>query len=157
MRHAKKYRQKARLAERVGSATFILPFVRAVASEKADAEKLMAAARSAVDVGQVEHARKRILAGASSFDVRAEIAKAFPGVDSAAIVMLALDGFRRAGNFDPSVMRGWLVEATKDIYRRGIEANDLTTALRATKQMAGFLAFGSEDADAGEGKIEGPR
>jgi len=90
----------------------------------------------AFDPASVEQARKWILSGASAHDIAAAIRENLPGVaDPSGLIVAALDDLRRAATFDSDLVRGFAFEATREIYRRALDSNDHSAALRAIKTM----------------------
>ena len=84
---------------------------------------------------QIESVRKLLLVGASNYDVAEYVKSNYPGVDPPAILGAALACFERSGLFDPAIVRGWAIEACRDVYGRAIAAEDHQSALKAVKQI----------------------
>jgi hypothetical protein len=92
--------------------------------------------REEVEAGRVHRIYQAILEGASEHDVLGEIAAAWPDVDVRPLVVRAMERVARAGEADPALVRGWCIEASRELYRRMLEGGDLQGALRAVKQLA---------------------
>lgn len=87
------------------------------------------------DPAQVAQVSKWILTGASADDVAEAIRTTFPEADAAALMVAAMEEFRKSANFEPQLVRGWAFEATRTVYQRALEANDNAGALRAIKML----------------------
>lgn len=87
------------------------------------------------DPAQLNQTVKWILSGATVFDITEAIGQNFPETDANALIMEAMRHFEKNATFDVDVVRGWCFEATRDLYRRMVEANDLKGALGAVKQI----------------------
>ena len=87
------------------------------------------------DPAQVAATSKWVLAGASSHDVAEAIRANFPEADPPALILEALEEFRKAGNLEPLLVRGFCFEATKAVYQKALENNDIAGALRALRQI----------------------
>lgn len=89
-----------------------------------------------------EQVRKWILTGASEHDVRAAIAKAWPDADARALVLQVFDDLADATRRPLDVLKGFVFEAYRELYRRMVECGDFPGALRAAKaldELAGEL------------------
>lgn len=84
---------------------------------------------------QVEQVRKLVLVGASNYDIIEYIKSNYPVADPPAILHAAMACFERSGFFDPAIVRGWAIEACRDVYGRAIAAEDHQSALKAIKQI----------------------
>ena len=75
-----------------------------------------------------------IVAGTSQYDIEQTIAQAWPDAKTQPLIIAAMKQIAAAADDEPEVLRGWAIEATREIYRRALEVGDLQTALRALKQ-----------------------
>jgi hypothetical protein len=91
-----------------------------------------------VNPEEVNQVLKWILSGATERDVTEAVTHSYPATPAAPLLQAAVRQIREAANFDPLTVRGWCVEATRDLYRRMVEIGDFTGALRAVKQLADF-------------------
>lgn len=114
---------------------------------------------------EVTQVAKWIIAGHDASDITEAVrASKFDG-EPGPLILAAMGRLKRAANFDPMIMLGWCVEATRELYRKMVESGDYAGALRAVKQMermavnvrdqdeeddteAGEADADSEDADA---------
>lgn len=88
----------------------------------------------------VEQIAKWILTGAREADVLEAIATTWPGRDAAPLIAQAIAGFSASGEVSRSAVRGFVFEATKDLYRQMREIGDFAGALRALKQLVDLAA-----------------
>lgn len=79
-----------------------------------------------------------MLQGASGSQIMEAIAEKHPGADVQSLLRKAGEHFENISRADTSLIRGWCLEATRDLYRRMIEIGDYPNALRAVKQMRDF-------------------
>jgi hypothetical protein len=77
-----------------------------------------------------------ILSGASEHEINQAIETNWPGAKAKPLIVAAMTRIARTGEADPETVRGWCLEASRIVYQKALEANDLATALRAVKQMA---------------------
>lgn len=108
---------------------------------------------------QAEQVFKWVVAGQSQHDIVEAVEKTFAGVDAKALLIAVMERLAQSSRFEPEVVVGWCVEATRDLYRRMVEIGDFAGALRAVKQMAEMVRhvqYGeeSETAEGGEGVRE---
>ena len=75
------------------------------------------------------------ISGHSAHDIIDAAQKQWPGTQSQPLIIAAMKQLANAGQADESIIRGWAVESTREIYRRAMDVGDLQTALRAAKQM----------------------
>lgn len=87
------------------------------------------------DKAHVAQVAKWILTGASAQDVAEAIARHYPGADAPSLIFAAMETFREAANFEPTLVRGWAFEATRAVYAKALESNDHAAALRAIKTL----------------------
>ena len=79
-----------------------------------------------------------MLQGASGGHIIAAIGERFPALDVKTLMNGAAKHFENTAKADIGVLRGWCLEATRDLYRRLIDVGDYPNALRAVKQMRDF-------------------
>jgi hypothetical protein len=90
------------------------------------------------DDEQVNQVVKWILAGQMTFDIVGACKQHFPGADPGKLILGAMMYFDRQADYDSRLVNGWCFEASRELYRRMIEAGDYTGALRAVKQIQGM-------------------
>jgi hypothetical protein len=78
---------------------------------------------------------KWILAGHAEADIVDAIGKQWPGQKAKPLIVQAIAEIAEAGNVDEKLVRGFALEATREIFRKASEVADHATALRALKQM----------------------
>ena len=49
--------------------------------------------------------------------------------------MAAIARLAEAAEFDPAIVQGWCIEATRGLYARMVEIGDFSGALKAVKQL----------------------
>lgn len=76
-----------------------------------------------------------LLDGACEADVIDAIGKEFSGADPAALLQAAMKHFELVAGADPLVIRGWCLEAYRELYRKMIDIGDYANALRAVKEL----------------------
>lgn len=86
-------------------------------------------------ISRVHQVTQWILSGASQHDITEAIAANFPGAQAEPLIVAAMTDLAKAGEAEPALVRGWCIEATREIYRRALEVGDLQIALRAAKQL----------------------
>lgn len=85
---------------------------------------------------QVNQVLKWILSGATERDVTEAVAISYPAADPQPLIVAAIGELRQAANCDPLTIRGFCIEATRELFRRMVEIGDFTGALRAVKQLS---------------------
>jgi hypothetical protein len=88
------------------------------------------------DPDQVNQVLKWILSGASERDVTEAVTNCYQTTDPQPLILAALHELRQAADADPQTIRGFCIEAVRDLYRRMLEIGDFTGALRAVKQLS---------------------
>lgn len=79
-----------------------------------------------------------MLQGASGSQILEAIAEKYPDMDAGKLLHIAGEHFERIATSDNALIRGWCLEATRELYRRMIEIGDYPNALRAVKQLRDF-------------------
>lgn len=74
-----------------------------------------------------------ITRGYGERDLAAAIAEYFPDESAEALIGQAAEHFIRAGEADKTMIRGWCIEAYRNIYQRSLDMGDYTNALAAVK------------------------
>ncbi len=90
------------------------------------------------DPAAVHQVFKWIIAGHSEHDVRDAIGEAWPKADPQPLIVAAIQRLADAGEYDAALVRGWCLEATRDLYRRMVEIGDFAGALRAVRDFSRF-------------------
>lgn len=83
-----------------------------------------------------------MVAGHSEADIVEAIATNFPSQEHRPLIVEAVRQLRKSGSQDFDAIdlaRGWCMEATRELYRRAVEANDTTAALACVKQIASLM------------------
>jgi hypothetical protein len=75
------------------------------------------------------------LSGATEYDIREAMAAAYPDDDPLPLLLGAMAAIRRAANCDHDLIKGFALEATRDLYNRMLQIGDFTGALRAVRQL----------------------
>jgi hypothetical protein len=76
-----------------------------------------------------------ILSGASEHEIAQAIAEKFPNVGAKPLIVSAMKRIEKSADADASVVRGWAIESTRQIYQQALAAGDHANALRAIKQL----------------------
>lgn len=76
-----------------------------------------------------------MLQGHSGYDVTEAVATKFPQYRPADVLRSAADHFRRAGVAEPEPIRGFCIEAYREIYQKSLAIGDLSTALKALARL----------------------
>lgn len=85
--------------------------------------------------GRVEIVVRWILTGAREKEIVEAIEAHWPDADMRPLITAAVDDLIKAGEFDGTIVRGWCVEATKQLYRQMAEIGDFAGALRAVQLL----------------------
>lgn len=101
------------------------------------ADRVIAAARPAtVDPERVEQTLVWLLDGARDAEILASVAEHWPGQSTEALLLAVAGKLSEAAETDPDLVRGFCIEATRNVYQKMLAVGDLTGALRAIKQLA---------------------
>lgn len=76
-----------------------------------------------------------IVTGATEHEVGEAIAQQWPDTEARPLIVAAMAKLAENASADPSAVRGWCFEATREVYRLAIAEKDLGVALRAAKQL----------------------
>lgn len=87
------------------------------------------------DPAQVEQVRKWIVSGLSRHDIGELMREEFPGADGQQLLTAAIARINVSAYVGVDTIRGWRLEAYREVYRRAMESGDNGTALRAVKQI----------------------
>ena len=72
-----------------------------------------------------------LLEGHSRPEIEEACKSLFPKLDAGKLVGTALTAFERLTNEPPRILKGWCLEASRDLYRKMLEVGDYAGALRA--------------------------
>lgn len=84
---------------------------------------------------RIEIVVRWVLTGAREKEIVEAIAAHWPDADMRPLIAGAIDDLVKAGEFDGTIVRGWCVEATKQLYRQMAEIGDFAGALRAVQLL----------------------
>ena len=87
---------------------------------------------------RLQHVLMWIVAGGTEHQVAEAIRRHWPDVDAKPLILKAIDEFRKSGNLEKGVVRGWCFEAYRELYRKLVKAGDYAGALRAVKHIHGL-------------------
>ena len=76
-----------------------------------------------------------ILSGACQHDIEKAIAEQHPRANPRSVMVSAMQRIAESAASDPDVVKGWAIEATRQVYQRALEAGDFASALRSLKQI----------------------
>lgn len=106
------------------------------------------------DPAQVEQVRKWIVEGASRHDIGEAITASLPGADGKQLLAAAIARINDSAYVGEDTIRGWCLEAYREVYRRAMEVGDNGTALRAVKQILEMARDVRDDGQAEEEAAE---
>ena len=98
--------------------------------------KPTAIAKRITEADRIEEVFKWILSGITEHELNKKIDETWPDVDKQPLIVQAVKRFSDNEHLNPTAVMGFCFEASRDLYRRMIEAGDFVNALRAVKQMA---------------------
>jgi hypothetical protein len=104
----------------------------------------------AVDPAKLNQIIRWVVSGASEYEICDAIAKEFPGVDQGEMLHAAMRRVAENADVHPTTVAAWTFEAGRELYRRMVEANDFSGALKALKFLndtAGYLATSKDEDD----------
>lgn len=81
-----------------------------------------------------------ILTGQSDADIAQAIAHYWPQLRVDEVAQSVADSLQQAGRPDDDLMRGWCIEAAREVLRQSLEAGEYNAALRAISLIADFAA-----------------
>ena len=112
---------------------------------------------------KLNQVKRWILDGCSEFEITEAAARLWPGEKIKPMIGAVMDGLCDSSQFDTRVVVGWCFEATRDLYRRMVEAEDYQGALKAVKQMTELgskyhvpIEQETEDKEVRDGEAEDP-
>ncbi len=76
-----------------------------------------------------------ILRGYGEKNLRDALATYYPGESVEALITEAGAHFASAGQADPTMIRGFCIEAYRTLYQKSLDIGDFTTALKALKLL----------------------
>lgn len=89
-----------------------------------------------------------ILEGASEHEIQQTATALWPDAKARPLIVQAMQRIAKGADADPDVVRGWAIEATRTVYRKALEANDFSAALRALKQITDLSKSNVREAEA---------
>ena len=84
---------------------------------------------------QFEDVFQWIVAGGTEFQIKEAFAKNWPKADVMPLIAAVILKIRESSEFDSDVMRGWVFEAYREIYRRQMEGSDFAEARRTVEKI----------------------
>ena len=88
--------------------------------------------------GAIDQVVSWMLEGHGGHDIIQAITEKFPYHKPAELLTGSGKHFEQVATADPALLRGWCLEATRDLYKRLLDVGDYPNALRAVKQMRDF-------------------
>lgn len=79
---------------------------------------------------------KWLLSGADEQQIREALADQFPKANADRCLAAVMSHFEAIAEADRSVIRGWCLEAFRDLYQRSLAIGDFGTALKAIKELS---------------------
>lgn len=90
---------------------------------------------AAPTLDQVAQVMRWVIEGKSADDIQQSIGEHWPAINQHELTAQVVKRLQDAGEFDPTLVRGMCLEATREIYSRALDTADLPTALRAIRQL----------------------
>ena len=75
-----------------------------------------------------------LLDGHSRPEIEEACNRLFPKLNAAKLVGASLSAFEQLTNEPPRILKGWCLEASRDLYRKMLEVGDFAGALRAVSE-----------------------
>lgn len=116
-------------------------------SHKAKRRAIARKAPQTLDPARVNQIRNWILDGGSEYDIDEAVKATWPGASAKPMIVAAVASLTKAGEVDPSLVRGWCIEASRKVYAAAVSVADHQTALRAIKQIEGFARVDEFEAE----------
>ena len=76
-----------------------------------------------------------LIEGVRVRDIKEAAAISYPDADVDQCIEAALDSFAVTARADGGIIRGWCLEAYRELYRRMLEIGDFSGALKAVKEL----------------------
>jgi hypothetical protein len=92
-------------------------------------------ARLATPQDRIHQVSVWILEGNSEHEIQQTISTLWPDAKARPLIVQAMQGIAKNADADADVVRGWAIEATRTVYKKALESNDFSAALRALKQI----------------------
>ena len=87
------------------------------------------------DDKEVQQVYRWILEGSTDMDLDDAIKETWPDKKPRSLILKALKRFEKTLEGKSSVLTGWCIEATRDLYRKSVKVGDFSNALKAVKQL----------------------
>lgn len=87
----------------------------------------------AIDPERVHEVFLWITLGATEFQIAQNIAERWPDEDRHLLMAAAFQQIANTGQMDRSLIRGWVIEAAREQYRRAILVNDAAAAIASLR------------------------
>ena len=88
-----------------------------------------------LDPSRVEQVIQWLISGNRDAHIVEAIRETWPDQPLDPLIAAACAQLVEAGNIEPDAIKGWCLEATRELYRRMLEVGDLVGALRAVKTL----------------------
>lgn len=90
---------------------------------------------SGVTPEQVDQVVRWIVEGHAASDIERSIREQWPEADVSAVALAATGQLIESARITPEVVKGFCIEATREMYRRLVEMGEFAQALRAIRQL----------------------
>jgi len=87
------------------------------------------------DDERVEQVVKWIIDGNSAYDIEQSIRETWPDASVQQLALAATQKLIDAAKITPDVVKGFCIEATREMYRKLVEIGEFAQALRAIRQL----------------------
>jgi hypothetical protein len=82
-----------------------------------------------------QHVRHLLVLGVDATVIRSILKKKHPRANIDKLFTAAAEYFRTVGNADPLVVRGWALDAYRDLYFRMVQAEDFASAAKVIEKL----------------------
>lgn len=88
-----------------------------------------------------------ILEGHRDADIKESLAEAYPKEDAGKLIADTLKYLAIVSRSDTTVLRGWCLEAYRELYRKMVDVGDYAGAIRAVKELHKIAQAANYDED----------
>lgn len=87
------------------------------------------------DADKVHQVFLWVIQGATEHQVKQAIADQWPDIDAMPLITQVIEDLKKQGELDVLSVKGWVFEASRELYRKMVDIGDFAGALRAVKQI----------------------
>jgi hypothetical protein len=92
------------------------------------------------ELARIEQVFVWIIQGQTEYNITQAIRTQWPDVEPMPLIVKTLERLVQSSKFNPDVIRGWVFEAYRELYRNALAAQDFASAIRIIakiNEMAG--------------------